>query len=331
MPTPRFAVLTSGGDSPGMNAALRALVRTWHHLGASTWAVHRGFEGLLRADMAPLPSYEVDRWVGEGGTRIGTSRSDAFRLPEAQAQAVEILSDNRIDGVVVIGGNGTQRGAAALHRLGVRVVGIASTIDNDLRPFEITLGADTAVNVALESIDRLRTTATSHQRVAVVEVMGRRCGYLAWACGLAAGADVIVTPEDDVDFESVHRRLRHAWEGGKRGLVVVVAEGARHSAAHLCKRLASSSRPEFEPRLTVLGHTQRGGVPTAFDRWLGARCAQHAAEALRDGTHGFVVGLKDGNETRVAYSELDHAPSWDATLFRHASRTLCATEAPPPV
>ncbi|MFY7953428.1 MAG: ATP-dependent 6-phosphofructokinase [Armatimonadaceae bacterium] len=325
MASPRFAVLTSGGDAPGMNAAVRSVVRTWHALGASAWAVRRGFDGLLHGDIQAIPPTSTDLWTPNGGTHLGTARSDLFRLPEAQNHAVEILRDNKIDGLVVIGGSGTQRGAAALHRLGLPVVGIASTIDNDLRPFDITLGADTAVNVALESIDRLRTTATSHQRVAVVEVMGRSCGYIAWACGTAAGADVIVAPEDDIAPDTVLRRLQHAWAEGKRGLVVVVAEGAKHGAASLLRHLGRSSRPEFEPRLTVLGHTQRGGVPTAFDRWLGARCGQHAAEALRDGTHGFMVGLRDGRETRIAYHEIDNYPRWDATRFRQASRYLSAT------
>lgn len=309
-----------------MNAAVRSVVRTWHALGASAWAVRRGFDGLLRGDIHGVSPGTTESWVADGGTHLGTARSDLFRLPEAQRHAVDILNDHGIEGLVVIGGSGTQRGAAALHRLGFPVVGIASTIDNDLSPFDITLGADTAVNVALESIDRLRTTASSHQRVAVVEVMGRSCGYIAWACGTAAGADVIVAPEDDIDPSTVVRRLQHAWTDGKRGLVVVVAEGAKHSAASLVRQLGHASHPEFEPRLTVLGHTQRGGIPTAFDRWLGARCGQHAAEALRDGTHGFVVGLRDGRETRISYNEIENYPRWNATRFRQAARYLSATE-----
>jgi len=330
MPEPRYAVLTSGGDAPGMNSTVRSVVLTLHALGATTLGVRNGYTGLLSGDIAPISAAQADTAAGYGGTWLGSSRSETFHLPEAQRQAVARLREIGAQGLIVVGGNGSQRGAAALHRLGFPVVGVASTIDNDLRPFDITLGADTAVNIALESLDRLRTTATSHHRVAVVEVMGRRCGYIAWATGLAGGADVVVTPEAPIPMANILQRLRRVWEAGKRSQLVVVAEGARPNGDAIAKFLAQSRNPQLDPRLTILGHVQRGGNPSAFDRWLGARGGQLAAETMRDGVHGFVVGLRNGSMDRIAYSEIEQYPPWDPSLFVHAARYLCATDSAQP-
>lgn len=304
MDKPRIAVLTSGGDAPGMNAAVRAVVRTGVDLGAAVVGVRRGFAGLMNGDFRPLGPRDVGGVLEWGGTFLESARSDRFQTDDGRQQALDALAEARVDSLVVIGGSGTQRGSEALNRLGFPVVGIASTIDNDLYGSDITLGVDTALNIALESIDRLRTTAASHRRVSIVEVMGRDCGYLALAAGLAGGAEVIVTPEFDHSVEDVIQQLHEAYRRGKRSVVVVVAEGVRNRAQQIFDALRDDPEGTFEPRITVLGHVQRGGKPTAFDRLLGTRLGARAAELLAHRQHGVLVGLRDGSVAATALSEV---------------------------
>lgn len=304
MEKPRIAVLTSGGDAPGMNAAVRAVVRTGVDLGAAVVGVRRGFAGLMNGDFRPLGPRDVGGVLEWGGTFLESARSDRFQTDDGRQQALDALAEARVDSLVVIGGSGTQRGSEALNRLGFPVVGIASTIDNDLYGSDITLGVDTALNIALESIDRLRTTAASHRRVSIVEVMGRDCGYLALAAGLAGGAEVIVTPEFDHSVEDVIQQLHEAYRRGKRSVVVVVAEGVRNRAQQIFDALRDDPEGTFEPRITVLGHVQRGGKPTAFDRLLGTRLGARAAELLAHRQHGVLVGLRDGSVAATALSEV---------------------------
>ena len=299
------AVLTSGGDAPGMNAAIRAVVRCAVDRGWRASGVRRGFRGLVEGEIVPLGRREVGGVLSLGGTVLGSARYPQFANDEAQAQALQVLRGADIDGLVVIGGNGSQTGAAALANRGMPVVGVASTIDNDLVGTDITIGTDTALDVALESIDRLRTTAASHRRVVLVEVMGRDSGYLALCLAIAGGAEAVVVPEDDSDLDvaELARRIMEA-HGAKGHALVVVAEGATLSAGELAAFLRAQYGDEMGVRATVLGHVQRGGIPTAFDRLLASRLGAAAVDALDEGTTGVLVGLIDGHVRRTPLADV---------------------------
>ena len=300
----RIAVLTSGGDAPGMNAAIRAATRTAVERGVEVVGVRQGYAGLIQGDFRRLTARDVAGIIELGGTMLESKRCQEFKTPEGRAQAVTCLHEAEIDGVIVIGGDGSQAGALALSELGVAVNGVASTIDNDLYGSDMTIGVDTALNIALEAIDRLRTTASSHRRMFIVEVMGRDCGYLALAAGLAGGAEVIVAPERDMSPATVLELLHTAHRRGKRHAIVVVAEGAQTNGQGLYRYLVESQEPYFEPRLTVLGHVQRGGHPSAFDRLLATRLAARAADLLLNGETGNLIGLRDGAATPTPLSEI---------------------------
>lgn len=288
----RIAVLTSGGDAPGMNAAIRAVVRTGLEYGWEIFGVEHGYAGLLRGDFLPLGARDVSGIIQRGGTFLGSARSLEFKTEAGQRQAVEVLQDHKMDALVVIGGNGSQCGAYALSRLGYPVVGIASTIDNDLYGSEISIGVDTALNIALEAIDRLKVTAESHHRAFLIEVMGRDCGYLALMAGIAGGAEAVVIPEVEVDPEDVAGELRLSYERGKAHALVLVAEGARYNAEGLAEYFkVHRERLGFDLRITTLGHVQRGGAPGAFDRLLATRLGAAATGRLSRGEHGILVGL----------------------------------------
>jgi len=304
----RIAVLTSGGDAPGMNAAIRAVVRCAAERGVETLGVRCGYAGLVADDMAPLTPRDVGGIIELGGTVLETARCPEFQQPEVRARAAENLARRGAGGLVVIGGNGSQAGALALAEEGTAVIGVASTIDNDLSGTDLTIGVDTALNVALESIDRIRTTARSMRRVFIVEVMGRECGYLALAAGLAGGAEVIVAPECDLEPADVAARLESAGERGKRRAIVVVAEGARNNAHRLFEHFRAHHGALLDPRLTVLGHVQRGGRPTAFDRLLATRLAARAVELLLDGTRSHLVGLCQGVASATPLKEVVGRP-----------------------
>lgn len=291
----RVAVLTSGGDAPGMNAAIRAVVRTGLDFGWSVLGVRRGYAGLMAGEFIPMGARDVDGIMQHGGTILGTARCPEFEAEGGPLKGLGVLQQHHIDAVVIIGGNGSQCGAHRLSRLGLPVVGVASTIDNDLYGSEITLGVDTALNIALEAIDRLKVTASSHQRAFLVEVMGRDCGYLALTAGVAGGAEAIIVPEVETDPEAVAAELRSAYERGKAHALVVVAEGARYNAEGLARYFEEQrQRLGFELRVTVLGHVQRGGAPGAFDRLLATRFGAAATACLARGEHGVLVGLLRG-------------------------------------
>ena len=288
----RIGVLTSGGDAPGMNAAIRAVVRCGIYQGWDVYGIRLGFHGLINDEMIPLGARDVGGILQAGGTILHSARCAEFRTEASRRQALCVLEQRGIDGVVVIGGNGSQAGACALSQLGVPVVGIASTIDNDLYGSEVTIGVDTALNIALEAIDRLKVTASSHHRAFLVEVMGRDCGYLALMAGLAGGAEAIIIPEIATDPEKLAQDLRAAYERGKAHALLVVAEGALYNAARLSAYFqADSERFGFELRTTTLGHVQRGGVPSAFDRLLATRLGAGAVDCLARGEHGVMLGL----------------------------------------
>lgn len=301
----RIAVLTSGGDAPGMNGAIRAVTRAGLAQGWEVFGVRDGYAGLLDRDFVELRSRDVGGILHRGGTVLGSARAPAFRTDEGQAEGLEALHDMELDGLVVIGGNGSQAGSHALSAAGFPVVGVASTIDNDLPGTDITIGVDTALNVALESVDRLKTTATSHRRAFLVEVMGRDCGYLALAVGVAAGAEAVVIPEVATEAEDVLQQLRAAYARGNDHAVVVVAEGAAVATDELMAQ--ATGREEdlgFELRATILGHVQRGGAPGAFDRLLSSRLGVGAVRALAAGEHGVLVGLRGTDVVTTPLEEI---------------------------
>ena len=233
-----IAVLTSGGDAPGMNAAIRAVVRAGIAQGWTVSGVRHGFAGLLGGELIPLGPRDVGGIIQQGGTILGSARCEAFKTPVGREQALGVLKARRVEGLVVIGGNGSQMGANVLAKAGFPVVGVASTIDNDLPGSDISIGVDTALNIALESIDRLKVTASSHERAFLVEVMGRDCGYLALMAGIAGGAEAIVIPEMETSPEDLAKELFASRERGKKHAIVVVAEGARHNARALAQASA---------------------------------------------------------------------------------------------
>jgi 6-phosphofructokinase 1 len=288
----RVAVLTSGGDAPGMNAAIRAVIRTGVSRGWEMYGVRLGYEGLINGKIIPLGTRDVGGIIERGGTMLGSARSLEFKTEDGQLKAIRSLNELGIDALVVIGGNGSQTGAFSLFKLGFPTVGIASTIDNDLYGPDITIGVDTALNIALESIDRLKTTASSHQRAFVIEVMGRGCGYLALMAGIAGGAEFIVIPEVPCDPEEIARGLKRAYQKGKEHAIIVVAEGAEYNAQKLgLFFLEHRERLGFDLRSTILGHVQRGGSPGAFDRILASRSGALATDAIARGEFGVLVGL----------------------------------------
>ena len=300
----RIAVLTSGGDAPGMNAAIRAVARTAIDRGAEVVGVRRGYQGLMESDTIQLTARDVGGIINLAGTMLETRRAPVFKTAEGQRRAIETLDRLRVGGVVVIGGDGSQRGANDLALAGVPVNGVASTIDNDLCCTDMTIGVDTALNVILESIDRLRATASSHHRMFIIETMGRNCGYLALAAGIAGGAEVIVTPEHDHSPEMVVEMVHEARGRGKRHVIVVVAEGAKNNARVLKEAIDGDPTNDFTPRITVLGHVQRGASPSAFDRLLGTRLGAKAANMLLEGKSGFLIGLTDSIVTPNCLSDV---------------------------
>jgi 6-phosphofructokinase 1 len=291
----RIAVLTSGGDAPGMNAAIRAIVRTGVDKGWEVFGVRHGYAGLISGDLLPLSARDVSGVIQLGGTLLGSARSLEFKTEEGRRKAIRSLSERGVEAAVVIGGNGSQMGSQALGQMGFPVVGVASTIDNDLYGSETCIGVDTALNIALEAIDRLKVTASSHKRAFLIEVMGRNCGYLALMAAIAGGAEAVVIPEVDTDPEEIAVELRCGYERGKPHALVVVAEGAEYNAAGLARYFEEhKERLGFDLRVSTLGHIQRGGAPSAFDRLLATRLAAAAVEELDRDVSGVLMGLIRG-------------------------------------
>jgi len=287
----KIGVLTSGGDAPGMNAAIRAVVRQADALGHEVWGIHQGYQGLLEGDMAPLPSRACANILQRGGTILHTARCAEFHLPEHRALAAGRLKAAGIEALVVIGGDGSFRAAETLQREhGVPCAGIPGTIDNDLPGTERTLGFDTALNTAVEAIDRIRDTASSHGRLFLVEVMGRASGMLAVHTALACGAEAVLYPESpDDSYEALVSRLNSNWLRGKRSSIVVVAEGdTTGRAMAVGERLKRDHGLDL--RVVVLGHVQRGGSPSAIDRIWGSRWGCEAVRRLDRGERGFYLG-----------------------------------------
>lgn len=301
----RVAVLTTGGDAPGINAAIRAAVRTGVDRGWEMFGVRHGYAGLFTDEFVPLGRRDVSGIIERGGTLLGSRRFPEFKTEETQAEAIHNLRRRGIDAAIVIGGDGSQAGAFALWQKGFPVVGVASTIDNDLFGSEMSIGVDTALNIALEAIDRIKVTASSHERAFLIEVMGRDCGYLALAAGIAGGAEAVALPEIETDPEALARCVRSAYERGKRHAIVVVAEGASYNAEKLIEYFREHGRRVgFELRDTRLGHVQRGGTPGAFDRLLATRLTAAATERIERGEYGVLMGLMGGVIVGTRLSEI---------------------------
>ena len=311
----RIAVVTSGGDAPGMNAAIRSVVRTALNRKWEIYGIRHGYTGLIDDNFVQLGVRDVGGIIQRGGTILGSARSLEFENEEGQLKALRTLQRHHIEALVVIGGNGSQTGAFTLSQKSFPVIGIASTIDNDLYGVDISIGVDTALNIALEAIDRLKVTAASFQRAFLVEVMGRECGYLALIGGIAGGAEAIVIPERETDPEVLAAELRDCYKRGKPHAIVVVAEGAHYNAEKLAAYFKKHrERLGFELRVTRLGHVQRGGTPGVFDRLLATQLGAAATEHLARGEHGILLGLKKGE---IAATPLKQVVSNKKTLDLH--------------
>ena len=303
-----------------MNAAVRAVVRASLDKGWTVFGIRRGYTGLIEGDFVPLDVRSVGGIIQHGGTVLGTSRCDEFKTEDGRARAQRNLIEKNLEALVVIGGNGSQTGSCLLSRTRFPVMGIASTIDNDLWGTEISIGVDSALNVALESIDRLKVTASSHRRAFLVEVMGRKCGYLALIAGITGGAEVVVIPEMETHPEEIAKNLRSAYERGKAHPFAVVAEGARYNARTLSSYFQEQKgRLGFQLRVTTLGHVQRGGTPGAFDRLLATRFGLAAVEQLEQGNVGVLIGLLKGEIAATPLEEvISNEKKLDLKLFEAA-------------
>ena len=313
----RIAVLTSGGDAPGMNAAVRAVTRTALGRGVEVFGVRHGYNGLLNGDMEQMNLRSVSDIIHRGGTALYTARSMEFKTPEGVKKAADKCREMGIDGLVVIGGDGSFRGAQDLTRAGIPCIGLPGTIDNDINCCEQTIGYDTALNTCMEMVDKLRDTAQSHDRCSVIEVMGRHAGYLALNVGIAVGATSILVPEVPFDFErDVIARMKKTSSTGKKHFIIIVAEGIG-GVVELAKRIEEATG--VESRATILGHVQRGGSPTVRDRVLASRMGNRAVELLLAGKSNRVVTIQSD---RITDYDIEQALSmkkpFDLDLYRTA-------------
>ena len=297
----RIGVLTSGGDAPGMNPCVRAVVRTALYHGIECYGIRRGWHGLINGDIIKLDEKNVSHIINRGGTILYTARSKEFMTEEGQKKAVSTCKFLGLDSIVAIGGDGTFRGALALSKYGINVVGIPATIDNDICCTNYCIGFDTAANTAIDAIDKLRDTMQSHERCSVVEVMGRNAGFLAMYVGLAVGATAVLVPEEPIDFErDVIEKIRQARFNGFTHYMIVVAEGAG-SAADIAARIKEAI--DLDPRVTVLGHIQRGGTPSGRDRVNATKMGYLAVEALLAGKTNRIICTEKGSFTDIDISE----------------------------
>jgi len=285
----KIGVLTSGGDSPGMNAAVRAVVRKAIYHNLEVYGIYHGYQGLIEGDIKKLELGSVGDIIHRGGTILHTARCKEFQTEAGQLKAIEQLKKLGIEGIVIIGGDGSYRGAQALTEKGYPCIGVPGTIDNDIPGTEFTIGFDTALNTVIDAIDKIRDTATSHERTYVIEVMGRDAGDIALWAGLAGGAETILCPEYDYDMEELVAKLHRGHERGKKHSIIIVAEGVG-SGVDIAKEI--QEKAGFETRVTVLGHVQRGGSPSARDRVLASRLGARAVELLMEGQGGKAVGIE---------------------------------------
>lgn len=310
----KIGVLTSGGDSPGMNPAIRAVVRKAIYHNLEVYGIYGGYSGLINGNIKKLELGSVGDIIHRGGTMLYTARCPEFKTKEGQQKGIEQLRAHGIEGLVVIGGDGSYRGAKALTEQGYPCVGVPGTIDNDIPGTEFTIGFDTALNTVIDAIDKIRDTATSHERTFVIEVMGRDAGDLALWAGLSGGAETILIPEENYDMNEIIERLRKGTERGKKHSIIVVAEGVT-SGTEFGKKLQEATN--FDTRVSVLGHIQRGGSPTAFDRVLAARLGAKAVELLIEGKGGRAVGIE---KNQVVHYDIIEALGRKHTLDMNLAR-----------
>jgi 6-phosphofructokinase 1 len=290
----RIGVFTSGGDSPGMNAAIRAVVRTTIFEGLDVFGIYRGYEGMIDGQIEQMESHSVSNIIQRGGTILKTARSKRFMTSEGRMKAFQNLQNHRIDALIAIGGNGTFTGAVEFQKeFNIPIVGLPGTIDNDLFGTDFTIGFDTAVNTVIQAADKIRDTATSHDRLFFIEVMGRDAGYLALWSGIACGAEFILVPESKTYIDNLTRLLRHDMRLNKTSGIVIVAEGDDQGGAYTIAGKVKEKLPEIDTRVTVLGHIQRGGAPTAHDRILGSWLGYAAVKTLMDGKKGVMIGVEN--------------------------------------
>ena len=308
----RIGLLTSGGDAPGMNASIRAVVRTGTAQGHEMFGIYRGYTGLIEGEIERLDNRAVSGIIERGGTILRSARSQAFLTDEGQEQALRSIAKHRLDAVIIIGGNGSLRGARRLHQLGVQTIGVPASIDNDVSHTAMAIGVDTALNTVVECLNRIRDTAVSHERAFVIEVMGRESGYIALMGGMAGGAELVLIPERPIPLASIVRDVRTGIDAGKRHSILCVAEGfmppegvpvgvsvGRAITSHL------ESEAKIESRLTVLGHLQRGGSPSAFDRILACRLGAAAVAWCGEGRSGQMAGLVGQEIAPIDFDRLD--------------------------
>jgi 6-phosphofructokinase 1 len=302
-----IAVLTSGGDAPGMNAAIRAVTRTALYYKKRVFGVYRGYEGMIENDLIELDSTSVKHILALGGTFLKSARSQEFRTPEGRAKAAQNLKDHNIDALVVIGGDGSFTGALKLaEEHGIKVIGVPGTIDNDLYGTDFTIGYDTATNTVIESVDKIRDTASSHNRLFLVEVMGRDTGYIAASTGLATGALSIILPEKKATYDGLFADLRNAQTSRKTSNIIMVAEGNHLGDIFEIATSIRNEFPEMDVKVTTLGHTQRGGSPSTNDRVLASVLGHYAVKGLLEGKHKVMAGMIN---QKVVFTTLDDAIS----------------------
>ncbi len=307
-----IGILTSGGDAPGMNAAIRAVTRSAIFAGWKVFGIYRGWEGLINGDIKELTTESVSNIIQRGGTFLKTARSDSFRLPEGRKKAYDNLVRFGIDALIVIGGNGSLSGAQELaYEYDIPAIGLPGTIDNDLYGTDSTIGYDTALNTIMDCVDKIRDTATSHDRIFFVEVMGRDAGFLAQNSAIAAGAEAAIIPEDKTDIDQLATYIGRGIRKSKNSSIVIVSEkdgGAMHYAERVRKEY-----PQYDVRVSILGHLQRGGVPTAFDRILASRMGVAAVRALEEGQRNVMIGIKDD---KIVYIPISRAVKIDKPIDR---------------
>lgn len=301
----KIGVFTSGGDSPGMNAAIRAVVRTSIYHGIKPYGIMRGYEGLIDGVIEPLESHSVSNIIQRGGTILKSARSERFRTAEGMAMAWEQIRNSGLDAIVAIGGDGTFSGADEFSRTyPFPFIGLPGTIDNDLFGTDYTIGYDTALNTVVEAVDRIRDTADSHDRLFFIEVMGRDAGFLALRSGIAVGAEDILIPETATHIDDLVGRLEDGWRKNKRSSIIIVAEGDDAGGAYAVAKKVLDRCPQFKARVTVLGHVQRGGSPSCLDRVLASTLGHEAVLALMNGVQGVMVGQVD---RKITYTPFEYA------------------------
>jgi len=309
----RIGVLTSGGDTPGMNAAIRAVVKAGIDKGMTVMGIYHGFQGLMEGRVEQLQYEDVHNILEKGGTVLRTARSERFKTPEGQAQGIKVLNAYGIDGLIIVGGDGSYHGALALSKAGIATIGLPGTIDNDMGYTDFTIGFDTAVNNVIHEISKIRDTMRAHDRVGVVEVMGRNCGDIALWAGIAGPADITLLPEREYSWEEAARRLTDNKLRGRLTSMVIIAEGAGH-AEDFAEYVRTHTDVEIKP--VVLSYIQRGGDPSSFDRVLATRMGVRAVELLNEGKGGLAVGIRDNKIIEVSLEEaVAKADRFDEQLY----------------